>query len=184
MIRGYRKPLVVATPKIGLKHSAYVSNVEEFSSDHKFLPIIVDNFGNQSIGQSQGVIFCSGQIFLEISKQIENFKKETNKVNFTLIRIEELAPFPEKEIMDIIKKNNFSKDTKFYWIQEESMNMGCFTYSAPHLRRIMKNLGLKENEVVYIGRDAQCGANGCLDDHKQETAKLIEKIKNLISSSN
>ena len=99
-----------------------------------------------------------------------------------MIRIEELSPFPELEIMETLQKNKLSKDIKFYWIQEESMNMGCFSYSAPHLRRIMRNLGLKNSEVVYIGRDAKCGANGCANGHKQETAKLNEMIKNVICS--
>jgi 2-oxoglutarate dehydrogenase complex dehydrogenase (E1) component-like enzyme len=179
MMRGYRKPLVVATPKIGLKHSAYVSKIEEFTADKKFSPIIVDSFGNES---PREIIFCSGQVFLEITKNIENYRKENNKVNHNIIRLEELAPFPELEIMEELQKKNLSKDAKFYWIQEESMNMGCFSYVVPHLRRIMRNLGLKSNEVEYIGRDAQSGANGCVNDHKEESANLGEAIKNLIYS--
>jgi probable 2-oxoglutarate dehydrogenase E1 component DHKTD1 len=181
MMRGYRKPLVVATPKIGLKHSSYISKIEEFTSDQKFSPIIVDRFGNsQSLSHSHGIIFCSGQIFLEISKHIENYKKENHKVNHTFIRLEELAPFPELELMEILQKYNLSIDAKFYWIQEESMNMGCYTYVTPHLRRIMRNLGLRNNEIEFIGRDAQCGANGCVNDHREESARLSEIIKNVI----
>lgn len=65
-------------------------------------------------------------------------------------------------------------------MQEESMNNGCFTFVSPHLRRVMRNLGLNSNELIYIGREAQVGANGCADDHKTETAKLYSDIKQTI----
>ena len=87
MLRNYRKPMVIAAPKIGLKHSAYMSKIEEFSSSFKFSPIIVDSFGSHSLDSCRGAIFCSGQIFLEISKHLENLRKENNAVDYTLIRI-------------------------------------------------------------------------------------------------
>jgi 2-oxoglutarate dehydrogenase complex dehydrogenase (E1) component-like enzyme len=176
-LRKFRKPLVVATPKIGLRHSAYISKIEELTDDNKFSPILVDSFGNDS---PKEIIFCSGQIFLEITRHIETARKENRKINHNLIRLEELAPFPEFEIMKELNTKNLSKDTKFYWVQEESMNMGCFSYVLPHLRRIMRNLGLNSNNVLYIGRDAQSGANGCLNDHKAESAKISEAIMNIL----
>jgi len=177
VLRKYRKPLVVATPKIGLRHSAYISKMQEFTEDNKFSPIIVDSFGNDS---PNNIIFCSGQIFLEINRIIETARKENRKINHNLIRLEELAPFPEIEIMKELNNKNLPKDTKFYWIQEESMNMGCFYYVIPHLKRIMRNLGLNINDVIYIGRDAQSGANGCLNDHKSESVKISEAIMNIL----
>lgn len=61
------------------------------------------------------------------------------------------------------------------------MNVGCFTYANPHLRRIMRNLNLNEREVEFIGRDAQVGANGCAEDHKAEVEKLNTDIKRIIT---
>jgi 2-oxoglutarate dehydrogenase complex dehydrogenase (E1) component-like enzyme len=67
-------------------------------------------------------------------------------------------------------------------VQEQSMNMGAFTYIEPHLRRIMRKVGSKNNTVNYIGREAQCGAIGCSEDHKTEGIKLIDEIKNMLTA--
>lgn len=181
MLRNYRKPLVVAVSKIGLKHSAYVSPIEEFSLEHKFTPIIVDKFNLQNdFSKLKGVIFCSGQIYMEINKIINDFNSKNNSPsNYIVIRIEELAPFPQNEIMNLFS-NGLNQETKFYWVQEESANCGAFTYMTPHLRRIARKLTIKNNQVHYIGRPAQCGANGCVDEHKKEVEKLSQDIKNII----
>jgi 2-oxoglutarate dehydrogenase complex dehydrogenase (E1) component-like enzyme len=182
MLRKYRKPLIVIAPKIGLKHAAYTSNLSEFSLDSKFQPIVVDSYGNEnnnSFNQLRGVIFCSGQIFLELKKHADALLKENKPVNFITIRIEEIAPFPEHEIMN--KLNNLSKEAKFHYVQEESMNVGAYTYVSPHLRRILRNLNMKDQEVYYIGREAQVGANGCVNDHKAESNQLSQDISNLFS---
>ena len=173
MLRNYRKPLVVITPKIGLRHPAYVSNIEEFSLEYKFKPIIYNNSEN-----TKKVLFCTGQVYLEINKHIESYTKENGQNDVKLIRIEELAPFPEKEILESLK--DISKDSKFYWIQEESMNVGAYSYTYPHLRRIMRKLKLNNNEVEYIGREAQCAANGCVEDHKKEVIQLNSNIKKVV----
>lgn len=185
MLRKFRKPMIVVAPKIGLKHAAYTSNLSEFSLDSKFQPIVVDSYGNENntilnLSQLRGVIFCSGQIFIELKKHAEELIKQNKKVNYITIRIEEIAPFPEKEIMN--KLNSLSTDAKFYYIQEESMNVGAYTYASPHLRRILKNLNIKDKEVYYIGREAQVGANGCVNDHKSESNKLSQDIMNLFSN--
>lgn len=173
MLRKYRKPLIVATPKIGLKHSSYTSNINEFLENKHFEPIIVDNYNSENLKNLKGVVFCSGQIFLEINKQLGD------KKDYIIIRIEELAPFPEEIIISTLK--NINKKSKFFWVQEESMNMGCFSYVAPHLRRIARNLTLENTELNYIGRDAQVGANGCQKDHKAEVDKLLVDIKTIFT---
>jgi probable 2-oxoglutarate dehydrogenase E1 component DHKTD1 len=172
MVRQYRRPLIVITPKIGLRHPSYVSKIEEFGTDYKFKPIIT-----HQCDKKNKVIFCTGQVYLEINKQIEVISKSSRDV--LLIRVEELAPFPEHEIVKELE--GVRKDAQFYWIQEESMNMGAFTYVEPHLRRIMRKVGSKNNVVNYIGREAQCGAIGCGDEHKAEGVKLVNDIKNILA---
>lgn len=116
MLRNYRKPLVIITPKIGLRSPLYVSKFEEFGENYKFKPIIVDDYvkDNEKV---QKVIFCSGQIFMEINKQTENLIKQS-KANHILIRIEEIAPFPEQEIMNQL--NNLNKEAKVIKINKNN----------------------------------------------------------------
>jgi hypothetical protein len=61
------------------------------------------------------------------------------------------------------------------------MNMGCYTFVGPHLRRVMRSLGLSSSEVIYVGREAQVAANGCVRDHKQEYSHLLGEIKKIVN---
>jgi 2-oxoglutarate dehydrogenase complex dehydrogenase (E1) component-like enzyme len=179
MLREYRKPLVVLTPKIGLRSPFYVSEISEFFEDKKFEPIIVNKYGTK-----KNLIFCTGQIFIEVKKAAEKFfEKNKREANLILIRVEELAPFPEKEIIEVLNKNNFTgnekENSKSIWIQEESLNMGAFTYVQPSLNRILKKFN-KNMNIDYIGRNAQCGAIGCLEDHKKEYDILIKELEEFV----
>ena len=176
-MRGFRKPLVVFTPKIGLRSPHYVSNLSSFSDNSSFLPIIPTQFGKS---EGQSVIFCTGQIFIQINRAVENYIQNHKKQPpLTLIRIEELAPFPEKEILTVLREHKYSDKSRAVWIQEESMNMGAFTFVQPSLNRIIKMLNISV-KLEYFGRDSQCGANGCVDDHKMEYTLLMEKLDKFI----
>lgn len=63
MLRNYRKPLVMATPKIGLKHPKAVSKIEAFSTQTGFKPIYTNEFGTN---EARKVIVCSGKVFFDI----------------------------------------------------------------------------------------------------------------------
>lgn len=179
--RDYRKPLIIVTPKIGLKHKLYSSKLEDFESEYK--PIITYlNETNMNISSSKDsqinvsgikrVVFTSGQSFMNLVN-MEGYNK-----TFTVIRIEELAPFPIKEISDFLSKS-FNKDTQFVYFQEESMNAGTFYYCLPYLQKILKDNGFKNHHnIEYIGRDAQEAANGCVNDHKKELEKIVMDLKN------
>jgi len=65
MLRNFRKPLVIAAPKVGLKHTGAVSDYSEMASGTSFRPIIIDHFGPTS-KSIEKVIFCSGRIFFDI----------------------------------------------------------------------------------------------------------------------
>ncbi len=180
MLRQYRKPLVVITPKIGLRSNHYLSNISDFSDEKTFLPIKVNEFSKQS--NSQNVIFCTGQIFIEILKAAENYVKKNGKQpNLTLIRLEELAPFPEELIKSSLSAYKFNEKSRAIWIQEESMNMGAFTYIQPQINRVMRGFNEKIR-IEYIGRDAQCGANGCVEDHKKELNSIMEHLNKFVES--
>ena len=116
MLRSYRKPLVLATPKIGLKHPNAVSSMQDFAPGKKFQPILVDNFNE---GESELVILCSGKVYYDISPLL----KESSRA-VKLIRVEELAPFPSHLIE--AELSAVSKDANVVWLQEESLNQGAF----------------------------------------------------------
>ena len=118
MLRDFRKPLVIAAPKIGLKHPRANSHISEFDIGTKFRPIIANQFGTGSIKR---VIFCSGKVSLDIEARLE---KAQLAHGVKVIRLEELAPFPVHHIQAALE--NATSDASYLWVQEECMNQGAF----------------------------------------------------------
>jgi len=90
MLRNFRKPLIIAAPKVGLKHPMAVSKIEDMSEGKGFQPILVDDFGTEQVTE---VVLCSGKIFFDISAQLAKTSKGVK-----VIRVEEIAPFPSELI--------------------------------------------------------------------------------------
>lgn len=177
MLREYRKPLVVFTPKIGLRSPHYISLISDFGPMRKFEAIISDKFGDL---KEKNLVFCTGQIFIEVKKACDKYlEKNKKEANLVLIRLEELAPFPENKIIEVLNAFEFSENSKALWIQEESMNMGAFSYIQPSLNRILSNLNEKI-KLEYIGRNAQCGAIGCVEEHKKEYEILLKSLEEFV----
>lgn len=97
MLRDFRKPLVIAAPKIGLKHPKAVSELKAFQAGNQFKPIIADRFGS---GVIRKVIFCSGKVNFDIAAR---FEKNAPGQGVLVIRMEELAPFPVKKVKEMIQ---------------------------------------------------------------------------------
>lgn len=130
MHRNYRKALVIATPKQGLKLPAAVSPIEEMGPGTSFKPIISENFGTNATPSH--VVLCSGRLYFDISAKL----KEQNKKSIKVIRVEELAPFPSELIEQEI--SSLSKDTKVTWFQEEPMNQGAYQFAKMHIDKILE----------------------------------------------
>lgn len=92
MHRNFRKPLIIAAPKIGLKHPQAVSKLEDFAVGTSFKPILTKSFGDSKVSK---VVFCSGKVSFDIESRLD---KATPKQGVKVIRIEELAPFPVHQV--------------------------------------------------------------------------------------
>lgn len=68
MHRNFRKPLVIAAPKIGLKHPLAVSKLDEFANGTSFKPILTRDFGEKKVKK---VVFCSGKVAFDIEQRLE-----------------------------------------------------------------------------------------------------------------
>lgn len=121
MHRDFRKPVVMAAPKIGLKHPMAVSSIEDFAEDTSFKPILSTKIGGSDAEQPSTVVLCSGKVAFDIEKRHAD---NSNYKCVQFIRVEELAPFP----VDLIREATAgaTSDTKFVWVQEEPVNQGAF----------------------------------------------------------
>ncbi len=118
MIRKFRKPLVVMSPKSLLRHPKCTSSVEELATG-KFQEVIDDNIPAKDI---EKVVFCSGKLFYEL----DAYRNEKGITDTAIVRLEQLYPLPQKQIASILEKYKGAK--KKVWAQEEPANMGAWTY--------------------------------------------------------
>jgi 2-oxoglutarate dehydrogenase E1 component len=155
--RSFRKPLIIMTPKSLLRHPHAVSPLEEFSTG-QFHEVFDDSSVEPS--QVQRVIVCSGKLYYDLLA----WKNEANRTDIALIRLEQFYPWPEQPLATLLQKY---PSARWIWAQEESQNMGGWTFVEPRFRAMGCNIG-------YIGRDASSSpASGSHFVHKHEQAELI-----------
>src|SRR6267378_2200081 len=163
MKRDFIKPLILMTPKSLLRAEFSTSRAEDFTSG-KFHEIIPDPLaGIADPGNKiERVILCSGKVYFDLIARREKEKI----INSTIIRVEQLYPLDEKQLRASVE--GFPGKTRLVWCQEESQNMGAWSFIEPRLRSIFGR------EVGYAGRNASASpAVGALALHKREQASLI-----------
>jgi len=160
MKRDFIKPLIIATPKSLLRAKYASSPAEEFIHG-RFEEIL----GSPEAGPANNVkriILCSGKVYYDLLK----YRSERKIEDAALIRVEQLYPLAEKRLREMLKP--FSKAAKLVWCQEESQNMGAWTFMEPRLRTLFCT------EIAYAGREASASpAVGSLARHKREQARLV-----------
>lgn len=120
MLRDFRKPLMIAAPKIGLKHQMAVSPLQEFEESQSFKPIIVHQYKSATPSDKHRVIFCSGKVSFDLQQLISQASDQLSQ-NIILVKVEELAPFPSTLIESALQPYAQNIDS-FTWIQEEPAN--------------------------------------------------------------
>jgi 2-oxoglutarate dehydrogenase E1 component len=115
----FRKPLIVMSPKSLLRHQGAVSSVSELT-DGGFCSTIDEHHNAPS--KILRVLFCTGKIYYEL---LDYRDKVGANDMFAIVRIEELYPFPQKELEAII--NRYS-EAEYMFVQEEPENMGAWHY--------------------------------------------------------
>lgn len=122
--RNFQIPLVLLTPKSLLRHPKCVSTLEEFS-EGSFRPVIDDD--NVDVNSVTRLVFCSGKIYYDLLVK----KEEYNARDIAIVRIEQLHPFPKKEVEQIIYK--YPNTMLRLWVQEEPQNMGAWDFIHKNL---------------------------------------------------
>lgn len=150
----YRKPMVVMSPKSLLRHPSCVSSIKEFTGKTSFMELIPDE-----VKSPAKVLFCSGKIYYEL----DEYRKTNNIKNVAIVRIEQLYPFPEKEMRDIMKAN---PKAKFTWVQEEPVNMGAWSF--------VQNIFRKDDLDVIARKPSASPATGFKKVHDKQQSDIIQ----------
>ncbi|HEU5081619.1 MAG TPA: 2-oxoglutarate dehydrogenase E1 component [Opitutaceae bacterium] len=158
MKREFKKPLIIMSPKSLLRHPAATSRIDDFTTG-AFQEIIDDP---QAPKDAARVILCSGKVYYDLADY-----REKNKVKDTkIIRVEQLYPLHRDKLLEIAKAHG---KAKLIWCQEESQNMGAWSWIAPQLEDIFAR------KPIYAGRDASASpAVGSLAVHRLELAAFLK----------
>jgi 2-oxoglutarate dehydrogenase E1 component len=159
MKRNFRKPLILMTPKSLLRDKAAVSSVAELVSD-RFHEVLDDTVVDPA--RVRRVVLCSGKVSYDLFKQ----RDQDDARDIAIIRVEQFYPFPEETLLRTLAR--FRKAKEWVWAQEESQNMGAWSFMEPRLRAL-------DFAVAYVGRDASASpATGSLQVHRREQKELVE----------
>ncbi len=171
MLRPYRKPLIVLTPKSLLRHPRSVSNITDFVDD-KFREIIASYDQDASVDNIQRLILCSGKVYFDL---LEKYSAH-NLENIGIIRIEQLYPFPKDLIQSELAK--FKHLSEILWVQEEPRNQGAWFYVQS--RRNLPDCIGSHQSLKYVGRDYSASpAVGYLQLHRDQQNKLVNEALDL-----
>ncbi|MBB3698902.1 2-oxoglutarate dehydrogenase E1 component [Flammeovirga yaeyamensis] len=157
----FRKPLIVMTPKSMLRHPKCISPVEDFTKG-KFEEVY-DDASIKDPKKVEKVLLCTGKIYYDL---LEKQEKE-NRQDVAIVRVEQLHPFPEKKVNDILSK--YSKHTSLKWVQEEPVNMGYWTYILRAYRNEEQLIKMR----LVSRKPSASPATGFPKVHKRETDRIV-----------
>ena len=164
-IRPLRKPLVVMSPKSLLRHKLVKSSLEELTDGH--FQVVLGDGREHEAEETERAILCSGKVYYDLAE----YAAQNGLENTAIIRIEQLYPFPETELGDILAP--YTRLKSVVWCQEEPMNQGAWYCSQHHMRKVLS----KHDSSLYLhyaGREASAApAAGYMSLHVQEQAALV-----------
>lgn len=162
VIRPWRKPLVVMTPKSLLRNTEATSLLSELSQG-TFQRIIPDR---QPGAKATRILCCTGKISYELEKQRLSLRRN----DVAIIRLEQLYPLHRPELEAVLAP--YADGTPLYWVQEEPENMGSWRY----LRQVFGERFLGRFPVSVISRPGSASpATGSYNSHRQEQAELLTR---------
>ncbi len=171
--RKFRKPLVVMTPKSLLRHKAATSRLADMGPGSAFHRVLYDDVPLCRPRDARRVVLCSGKVYYDLREAAES--KGLDDVYF--LRLEQLYPFPEEALAEEFRA--LRQVEKVVWCQEESKNMGAWSFVAPQIEDVLVDAGMKVKKArrpVYAGRSASAStATGYFKDHMAQQAALVEE---------
>ena len=166
MMRDFRKPLILMTPKSTLRHKGNTSPLEDFVNGSSFHRVLRKPITKDEKSKINRVVLCSGKIYFELQDHINELALE----NIHIIRLEQLYPFPyealEEEIVDF-------KNCEMIWCQEEPRNMGAWQFIQERVQSVLQRV-VGNDTLHFIGRRAAASpATGVFDRHLSNQQNII-----------
>jgi 2-oxoglutarate dehydrogenase E1 component len=166
LLRDFRKPLVVTTPKSLLRHKMAVSSRADFTGESHFRRIVSD-LNPPAEGQTRRLVLCSGKLAYELLEARDKAGDKSTEI----LRIEQLYPFPSEPLVKRLQA--MPQLEELVWAQEEPRNNGAWFFVEPLIETCLNDAGhlLRPR---YAGREASASpATGLAKRHAEQQAALI-----------
>jgi 2-oxoglutarate dehydrogenase E1 component len=176
LLREFRKPLIVMSPKSLLRHKRAVSNLSDMAEGSSFHRVMVDGAEAEcEVGGIQlasddkinRVILCSGKVYFDLVEQ----RAKSGRNDVYLLRLEQFYPWPLKSLSNELKR---FVNAEICWCQEEPKNMGGWTFVDAWLELTLQRLKIKAKRARYVGRPATAStAAGVMSRHVKELETFL-----------
>jgi len=164
VLRNFRKPLVVMSPKSLLRHKRAISTVADFT-DGGFQTVL-DDPAVAEPRSARRVLLCSGKFYYTLLEA----RSERGVEDAALVRIEQLYPFPRAELIEILGRYPNARDVR--WVQEEPANMGAWRGIRHRLEGVLPNGAT----LSLVARKASpTPATGFYALHAEEEKELLDR---------
>jgi len=182
LLRDFRKPLILMTPKSLLRHKSCVSNLDQMIEGTTFHRVLWDGqdpFDDPTRSlvaddKIKRIVLCSGKVYYDLYEE----REKRGITDVYLMRVEQLYPFPDLALTDELSR--FTNAIDFVWCQEEPRNMGAWTHIREPLEAMLRGLGRSHDDLSYAGRaGAAAPATGLLSKHNKEQAQLVDEALSL-----
>jgi 2-oxoglutarate dehydrogenase E1 component len=164
MIRSFRKPLVIFTPKSLLRNKDAASPMSEFTKG-EFHTVLGEQSSELDAQKVHRVIMCSGKVYYDLVKARETKKSKDTAI----IRVEQLYPFPHKSFAAELKK--YPNVTELVWCQDEPQNQGAWFFIQHNILENMHD----GQKLGYAGRPPSASpACGYAHLHQEQQKALVD----------
>jgi 2-oxoglutarate dehydrogenase E1 component len=163
MIRLFRKPLVILTPKSLLRNKEAVSSLDSLVKG-SFQTVIPEQDAKVDAKKVKRLVACSGKVYYDLAAG----RRDRELDDTAIIRIEQLYPFPHKAFETEMKK--YPNATQIIWCQDEPQNQGYWHYIGHHIAESLKD----GQRLTYAGRPASASpAVGYAEKHHAQQKELL-----------
>lgn len=171
VVRDFRKPLVIMSPKSYLRNPRVATNFAELEKS-QFNEIFDDEVKDSS--GIKTVVMCAGKLAIELLDARENKIYTDASKSVALVRIDQIYPLASDKLVSILKR--YKNAEQFVWAQEEPKNMGAYLHLKAGLESCLRDAGIKHS-LQYRGRCARASqAVGFDKIHLKEQETLINAV--------
>ena len=167
MLRPFRKPLIIMTPKSLLRHPMAKSEASEFLGEQHFMRIKSD-LNPPADEDVRRLVLCSGKVAYDLFEK----REEEGLKDVSIVRIEQLYPFPGEPLADRLRRMPNLEDV--VWCQEEPWNNGAWFFVQNRIEDALTAAGHEGKRPCYAGREeAASPATGYAKRHEEQQRALV-----------